>query len=131
VGEPAAVQGDKITGQCGLHQVPNPSSGAPQPSPGPLPFSAPLLQGLASTVFVSGKPAAVEESSGLNTPSHIGLHASDPFFAPNTQKGSVFRGSSTVLIEGKGAAKTGSQTMICGGLPGQLVGSASTVLIGG
>ena len=38
------VMGDKIQGQCAIHQVPNPASGAPQPSPAPLPFSAPLLR---------------------------------------------------------------------------------------
>ncbi len=65
--------GDKITGQCPNHLMPNPATGAPQPSP-PLPFSAPLTMGTVATVLIGGKPAAVAGSSGLNVPPHVGLH---------------------------------------------------------
>ena len=41
MGTPTAVMGDRITGQCPIHQIPNPTSGVPQPAP-PMPFSAPL-----------------------------------------------------------------------------------------
>jgi uncharacterized Zn-binding protein involved in type VI secretion len=34
-------------------------------------------------------------------------------------------------VEGKPAARTGSACMVCAGLPGQLTGTAATVLIGG
>ncbi len=128
--EPAAVMGDRITATCAVHQVPNPASGVPQPAP-PLPFSAPLLQGLAPTVQIGGKPAAVTGASGYNTPPHVGLHATDPFMVPTMQVGTVVAGSATVLFEGKPAAKTGSTCTVCAGLPGQLVGTAATVLIGG
>jgi uncharacterized Zn-binding protein involved in type VI secretion len=100
------------------------------PSP-PLPFSAPLLQGLATKVLIAGKPAAVQGSSGFNTPPHVGLHPSDPFMVPPQQRGTVVMGSTTVLIEGKPAARTGSPCTVCAGLPGQLAGTAATVLIGG
>jgi uncharacterized Zn-binding protein involved in type VI secretion len=130
VGEPAAVMNDQIRGQCLIHQIPNPATGAPQPTPGPLPFSAPLTHGLATSVTIGGKPAAVQGSSGLNTPPHVGLHASDPFIVATQQKGTVVRGSATVLFDGKPAAKTGSQCTCCVE-PGQLTGSATTVLIGG
>ena len=130
MGTPAAVMGDRITGTCAVHQIPNPASGVPQPSP-PLPFSAPLLTGLESSVLVAGKPAAVVGSSGYNTPPHVGLHATDPFVVPTLQEGRVAVGSATVLFGGKPAAKTGSTVMICAGVPGQLVGSATTVLVGG
>ena len=129
MGEPAAVMGDRITATCAVHQVPNPTSGAPQPAP-PLPFSAPLLQGLATTVQIGGKPAAVVGARGYNTPPHVGLHATDPFVVPTAQVGTVIAGSATVLIEGKPAAKTGSGCAVCAGLPGQLVGTAATVLVG-
>lgn len=128
-GTPAAVMGDRIMGTCMGHQIPTPV-GAPAPAP-PMPFSAPLLQGLAVKVLIAGKPAAVVGSSGMNTPPHVGLHPSDPFMAPPMQQGRVVAGSTTVLIEGKPAAKTGGQCLICMGLPGNLVGSAATVLIGG
>ena len=49
----------------------------------------------------------------------------------STQMGTVVQGSTTVLIEGKPAAKTGSMCTVCAGLPGTLTGTAATVLIGG
>jgi uncharacterized Zn-binding protein involved in type VI secretion len=130
VGAPAAVMGDRITATCAIHQIPNPASGVPQPGP-PMPFSAPLLQGLAATVMIEGKPAAVVGASGYNTPPHVGLHATDPFVVPTTQVGTVVAGSATVLFEGRPATKTGSPCTVCTGLPGQLLGTAATVMIGG
>jgi uncharacterized Zn-binding protein involved in type VI secretion len=88
------------------------------------------LQGLAATVLIERKPAAVVGASGLNTPPHVGLHASDPYMLPTLQRGNVTSGSATVLLEGKPAAKTGS-TVTCCATPGQLQGSATSVLIGG
>jgi uncharacterized Zn-binding protein involved in type VI secretion len=127
--EPAAVMGDRIGGQCLIHQVPNPATGAPQPSPAPLPFSAPLLQELATSVFAGGKPMAVQGSWGVNTPPHVGLHLSDPFAVPMQQRGSVVAGSATVLLEGKGAA-TSRSSVTCCQEPGQLAASATNVLVG-
>lgn len=129
MGQPAVVLNDRITGQCAIHQIPNPSSGAPQPSPGPLPFSAPVTRSLATSVTIEGKPAAVEGSWGVNTPPHVGLHASDPFVVPTSQKGTIEKGSTTVLFEGKGATMTGQPSTCCRE-PGQLTGSATTVLVG-
>jgi uncharacterized Zn-binding protein involved in type VI secretion len=130
MGEPAAVAGDRVTATCTVHQIPNPASGAPQPAP-PMPFSAPLVRSLAGSVRIGGKQAVVAGSSGQATPPHVGLHASDPFLTPTTQIATVTGGSATVLFEGKPAAKTGSPCTVCAGAPGQLVGTATTVLIGG
>jgi uncharacterized Zn-binding protein involved in type VI secretion len=130
MGEPAVVMGDRITGQCLIHQVPNPATGAPQPSPAPLPFTAPLAQSLATSVFAGGKPIAVQGSWGVNTPPHVGLHLSDPFAVPTRQRGTVVAASATVSIEGKPAAKSGSSVTCCLE-PGQLAGTATTVMIGG
>jgi uncharacterized Zn-binding protein involved in type VI secretion len=130
MGTPAAVMGDQVTATCMVHQIPNPTTGAPQPAP-PLPFAAPLLTGLATRTFIGGKAAAVQGSSGVNTPPHPGLHASDPFMTPTTQQARVTVGSASVLIEGKPAARTGSTCTVCANAPGQLTGSAATVLIGG
>ncbi len=128
---PAAVLGDKIMGVCAIHLIPGPM-GAPVPGP-PMPFQAPLMQGLAMKVLISNKPAAVLGSWGLNTPPHVGLHPSDPSFTPVMQKGTVtLQTSTTVLFEGKPAAKMGSTAIICQGIPnGKVVASAMTVLIGG
>ena len=130
MGTPAAVLGDRIMGTCMGHQIPSPPAGNPGPAP-PMPFSAPLTTGIAPTVLIGGKPAAVVGSWGLNAPPHVGLHVSDPFMAPPMQRGTVMQGSTTVLMEGKPAAKTGSACTICLGLTGQLTGTAATVLIGG
>lgn len=129
MGQPAVVMGDAIRGTCAIHQIPNPASGVPQPA-GPLPFSAPLLQGLATTVTFEGKQAAVMGSTGFNQPPHIGLHVSDPYLAPPTQIGQVMSGSSTVSIEGRPAAYTGCQVTMCAQVPGAVAGSAVTVSVG-
>ena len=70
MGEPAAVMSDQIRGQCLIHRC-QPGPGGPQPSPAPLPFSAPLLQGLATWVLVGGKAGwRCRGSWGVNTPAH-------------------------------------------------------------
>ena len=128
--QPAVKLNDRIMGQCATHQIPSPT-GAPMPSPAPLPFSAPITLGLTTTVMVEGTPAAVQGSSGFNTPPHTPpLHASDPHFAPPTQEGRVMVGSGTVFFDGKPAAYTGCSVSICFQLPGQVTGSASKVLVG-
>lgn len=127
MGEPAIVQGDPIVGQCPIHQIPNPTTGLPQPAP-PMPFNAPLTQGLVTTVLIGGKTAAVVGSSGLNTPPHVGLHAADPSVIPGTQVGRITGGSPTVTIGGTPAAKSAPPPTMCG-TPGTITGSATTVLI--
>lgn len=123
------VMGDKIQGQCAVHQVPNPASGAPQPSPAPLPFSAPLLDGLCQTVTIGGKAVAVMGSSGYNTPPHVGLHASDPYVVPTQQKGTVLSGSPTVTAGGKAVATSSSQVSMCASVPGSPVATVSDVTV--
>jgi uncharacterized Zn-binding protein involved in type VI secretion len=123
------VMGDKIQGQCAIHQVPNPASGAPQPSPAPLPFSAPLLSGLESTVTIGGKPVAVMGSSGYNMPPHVGLHPADPYMVPTMQEGKVLTGSPTVTAGGKAIATSSSQVSMCAQVPGQPVATVSDVTV--
>jgi uncharacterized Zn-binding protein involved in type VI secretion len=127
MGQPAVVANDRIVGSCATHVVPSPS-GSPMPSPGPLPFSAPLASGLATTVKIGGKFAAVQGSSGVNTPGHPGLHASDPFIVPTSQQGKVVAGSSTVTFDGKPAAYSGCQVTSCAA-PAQVTGSATKVTV--
>lgn len=123
------VMGDMAQSQCAIHLMPNPASGLPQPAPG-LPFSAPLTLGLAMTVLIGGKPAAVMGSSGFNTPPHVGLHPLDPFFVPTTQTAQVVTGSPTVLFAGQPAASTDSQITCCG-IPGGVgTPTVTTVTIG-
>ena len=123
------VQGDRVQAQCGTHLIPNPASGVPQPAP-PMPFSAPLLTNLATTVTIGGKAAAVVGSGGMNTPPHVGLHPSDPYMAPPTQMAQVMVGATNVLIEGKPAATSQSQATCCGLPVGTCVPSVTNVTIG-
>jgi uncharacterized Zn-binding protein involved in type VI secretion len=104
--------------------------GNPGPAP-PLPFSAPVTDGAVASVLIGGKPALVTGASGLNLPPHVGLHATDPFMAPPTQRGTIVKGSATVMIGGRPAARSGDQCTVCLALPGTLIGTAATVLIGG
>jgi uncharacterized Zn-binding protein involved in type VI secretion len=124
MGAPAAVLNDRITGTC-THLVPTPG-GAPAPSP--MPFSGPLVEGLATDVLIGGAPAAVVGSAAYAVPPHMGIV--DAFAAPPTQRGTVLDGSTTVLIGGRPAARTGSSCATCTGT-GTLAGSAATVLVGG
>jgi uncharacterized Zn-binding protein involved in type VI secretion len=123
------VQADKIQGQCAVHQVPNPASGAPQPSPAPLPFSAPLLTGLEPTVTIGGKAVAVVGSSGYNTPPHVGLHVTDPYVVPTLQQGMVMTGSATVMVGGKPLATTMSQVTMCAQVPGSAIATVADVTV--
>jgi uncharacterized Zn-binding protein involved in type VI secretion len=118
------VMGDKITGQCPGHMIPSASGTAPA---GPLPFSAPLTDGLESKVTIGGKPVAVLGASGLNFPPHPGL--ADAFTAPNTQKGMVLSGSPTVTAGGKPIATSSSQCSMCMQVPGQPVSSVTNVTV--
>jgi uncharacterized Zn-binding protein involved in type VI secretion len=123
------VMGDKIQGQCSIHLIPNPASGAPQPGP-PMPFSAPLLMSLEPTVTIGGKPVAVVGSQGLNTPPHVGLHPTgDPFFVSSTQIGAVVSGSPTVTAGGKPIATTSSQVTMCAQMPGQPISTVADVTV--
>jgi len=128
MGSPVLVMGDRLTGLCTIHTIPNPTSGLPQPAP-PLPFSAPLTVGLSTTVLIHGKSAAVQGAFGMNSPPHIGLHASDPFMTPVMQKGTVMSGSPSVLVEGKPAATGQSTCTGCGG-SAQAMPTTMDVLIG-
>jgi uncharacterized Zn-binding protein involved in type VI secretion len=121
---PAAVLNDRIVGTC-THLVPTPS-GAPAPSP--LPYSGPLVEGLATNVLIGGAPAAVVGSAAYALPPHVGIV--DAFAAPPTQRATVLDGSATVLIGGRPAARSGSSCATCAGT-GTLTGTAATVLVGG
>jgi uncharacterized Zn-binding protein involved in type VI secretion len=128
MGTPAVIKGDRITGTCTSHLVPGPSGAQPA---GPLPFSAPLTTGLAATVVIGGKPAAVQGSNGTNKPPHTGLHPSDPARPTAQQTGRVVAGSTTVFFDGRPAAFTGCTVTRCLGAPGQVAGTATTVLVAG
>jgi uncharacterized Zn-binding protein involved in type VI secretion len=126
MGAPAALMGDQITGACPVHQLIGPL-GVPVPTPG-LPFMAPLLIGCSTVTTINGKPIALVGASGMNTPPHVGLHASDPFMVPLMQMGNVVGSPALTLVEGRPVATTGAACTICAGAPGTLVGTSNVIV---
>jgi len=98
------------------------------PTPG-LPFAAPLTIGCSMTTTINGKPIALVGATGMNTPPHVGLHASDPFMVPLTQIGTVVASPALTLVEGRPVATTGASCTVCNNAPVTLVRS-SNVLVG-
>jgi uncharacterized Zn-binding protein involved in type VI secretion len=133
MGQPAATMGDKITA-TDIHIILIPSPGGPVPTPLPHPFVGTIDSGCATNVMIGGKPAATVTSGATNTPPHI--PQGGPFQIPPTNKATIMKGSATVLIGGKPAARMGDTAITCDDVApmapkGQVMGTAVTVLIGG
>ena len=102
MGQPAAKQGDQVTATDNhLIQPPGPSS----PVIVPHPFNGVLNAALSTNVNIMGMPAAVVGSKASNTPPHIPIGGS--FVNPPMNQGEIMRGSATVFINGKPAARSG------------------------
>jgi uncharacterized Zn-binding protein involved in type VI secretion len=87
---------------------------------------------LSTDVNIEGKPAAVQGSTASNMPSHV--PQGGPFQKPPANKATVQVGSTTVLINGKAAARNGDIAMTCNDpadLPAGTVIAVGAVLIGG
>lgn len=129
MGQPAAKQGDRITAtDMHLIQPPGPTS----PVVVPHPFSGLIDNGLSSNVNIEGRPAATLNSTATNTPPHIPQGGS--FVKPPTNQAQIVRGSATVLINNKPAARAGDTALTCNDpvdLPVGTVVAQSTVFIGG
>lgn len=131
MGQPAAKKGDQVIA-TDIHVVMIPSPGGPVPTPLPHPFSGQLDNGLSADVNFEGQPAATKDSTASNTPAHV--PQGGPFQTPPGNKATVFMGSTTVLINGKPAARNGDTAMTCNDpadLPVGSVVAVGTVLIGG
>lgn len=131
MGAPAAKQGDRIVA-TDTHIVMIPTPGGPVPTPLPHPFVGQLDGDLSSDVSIEGKAAAVVGSTATNMPSHV--PQGGPFQKPPGNKGKIMLGSTTVLINGKMAARMGDTAQTCNDpadLPVGQVVAAGTVLIGG
>lgn len=129
--QPAAKQGDRILA-TDTHIVMLPSPGGPIPTPLPHPFAGQLDGGLSPDVTVEGKAAAVQGSTATNTPSHI--PQGGPFQTPPRNQATIQLGSTTVMINGKPAARNGDPAITCNApadLPIGTVVAVGTVMIGG
>jgi uncharacterized Zn-binding protein involved in type VI secretion len=133
MGQPAAKQGDQITA-VDMHLVMVPSPGGPVPTPLPHPFTGIVDGNLSSNVNIMSRPAATVGSTATNTPPHLPTPPGTSFQVPPANRGTIIRGSATVLINGKPAARAGDTAQTCAepapNMAAQVV-AASTVLIGG
>lgn len=133
MGQPAAKQGDQITG-VDIHIVMVPAPPAPPvPTPLPHPFSGIINGGLSSDVKIMGMPAATVDSTADNTPPHIPTPPGVSFQKPPANKAKIQMGSMTVKINGKAAARNGDIAMTCNdpaGMPVGTVIAVGTVMIG-
>jgi uncharacterized Zn-binding protein involved in type VI secretion len=129
MGQPAAKQGDRIVA-TDIHIIQPP--GTAPPVTVPHPFTGILDGQLSADVNVQGMAAATLGSTATNTPSHIPIGGS--FVNPPRNQGRIIKGSATVLINNKPAARTGDTALTCNDPVDAPVGSVvavSTVLIGG
>ena len=133
MGQPAAKQGDQIMA-TDIHIVLVPTPGGPVPTPTPHPFAGIINGGLSTDVLIEGLPSATVNSTAMNTPPHIPI-GGPSFQIPPSNQGKIIMGSTTVLINGNPAARTGDTATTCNDptdLPsGQVVSTTATVLIGG
>lgn len=108
MGQPAAKQGDRVTAtDIHLIQPPGPSS----PVPTPHPFSGIIDGSLSGNVNIQSMPAATVGSTCTNTPPHIPIGGT--FVKPPSNKGTIIKGSATVNINGKPAARNGDTSLTC------------------
>ena len=129
MGQPAAKQGDRVTAtDIHLIQPPGPTS----PVPVPHPFSGIIDGGLSGDVKIEGRAAATVSSTATNTPPHIPQGGT--FVIPPKNRATIIKGSLTVRINGKPAARSGDTALTCNDpvdMPVGQVVAQGTVRIGG
>lgn len=134
MGQPAAKQGDQIVA-VDIHIVMVPSVSGQVPTPLPHPFNGIFDTALSPDVKIMRMLAAIEGSIATNQPAHIATAPGVSFQKPPTNQGKVVKGSSTVFINGKGAARMGDLAGTCQdpspNMAAQIIVPACTVFIGG
>jgi uncharacterized Zn-binding protein involved in type VI secretion len=112
-GQPAARQDDQVIG-IDIHVVlvPNPPA-IPTPTPLPHPFSGKLISELSGDVRIENRAAATVDSVAKNDPPHKPTPPGTSFQRPPSNRGTVSRGSGSVLINGKKAARAGDPVRTC------------------
>jgi len=132
--QPAAKQGDQITAvDTHIVMVPAPP-GPPVPTPLPHPFSGLINGGLSTDVKIMGMAAATQGSTADNMPPHLPTPPGTVFQIPPTNRGTIMMGSSSVMINGKPAARNGDTAQTCADpVPNMsaTVIAVGTVMIGG
>ena len=129
MGPPAARKGDRVIA-IDTHLIQPP--GTAPPVPVPHPFSGVIDGAVSSDVKIGGAFAATVDSTATNTPSHIPIGGS--FVNPPSNKATIVKGSATVTINKKAAARAGDTAKTCNDptdLPVGTVLAVGKVLIGG
>ncbi len=130
MGQPAAKQGDAINASD-IHLIQPPPPATPVPVPGHV-FAGIIDGGLSTNVNISSMPAATLGSTATNTPPHIPLGGT--FVIPPTNQATIIKGSASVFINSKPAARSGDTATTCNDpapLPLGTVQAVGTVFIGG
>lgn len=130
MGSPAAKQGDRVVA-LDMHLIQPPGAPPPPPVMVPHPFSGIIDSSLSADVRIGGMPAATVGSVATNTPPHIPIGGT--FVISPSNKATVTKGSSSVTINGKAAARAGDKASSCddSGASSATVVAAGTVTIGG
>jgi uncharacterized Zn-binding protein involved in type VI secretion len=111
--QPAARGNDPVTGSdTHLCLVPSASGSVPTLIPGHV-FSGTLKSGLSSGVTIDGLPAATVDSVAVNDPPHTPVPPGTSFVRTPSNRGTVSRGSTSVTIDGKAAARSGDPVRSC------------------
>lgn len=129
MGQPAARKGDRVIA-IDTHLIQPP--GTSPPAPVPHPFAGVIDGAVSSDVKIGGAFAATVDSTATNTPPHVPIGGS--FVNPPSNKATIVRGSATVTINGKAAARAGDTAKTCNDpadLPVGTVVAVGQVLIGG
>jgi uncharacterized Zn-binding protein involved in type VI secretion len=114
----AAKENDTIFG-TDTHRVmvPAGTGTVPTPLPGHV-FDAPLSAGLSNDVLIQGKKAAVVGSKAFtNLARHMPMAPGVSYEKPPNFQGEITRGSTTVFINGKAAARAGDPALTCSDVP--------------
>ena len=131
MGQPLAKKGDKVTA-IDTHIVMVPGT-PPVPTPLPHPFSGIINGNLSGDVNAMGMAAATVDSTAKNTPSHIPTPPGTSFQKPPANKATIKKGSATVMINKKAAARNGDSAETCNDPTDQTIGTVvavGTVLVG-
>ncbi|OLB75223.1 MAG: hypothetical protein AUI14_21505 [Actinobacteria bacterium 13_2_20CM_2_71_6] len=116
------------------HIVLVPAVPSPVPTPLPHPFSGTIALDVSTDVLVNGRGAATVGSVAVNQPPHLPTPPGTSFTKPPTNQGTVHSGASTVLVNGRAAARLGDPVRTCNDPVDQPVGSITggsfDVLIG-
>jgi uncharacterized Zn-binding protein involved in type VI secretion len=114
----AAKEDDTIFGSdTHTVEVPAGTSTVPTPVPGHI-FDAPLSAGLSSDVLIQDKKAAVVGSKAFTSlERHMWMAPGIRYTKTPNFEGEITRGSATVFINGKAAARAGDPAMTCSDIP--------------